>query len=90
MVEMVRDRFLSAIVCCDIDPEREDCFDALDEELKEMPNGTTGGWKALRPDNWRFTTSKEENPFATDNTWEECKPRPCADLSGRWHYVVIT
>jgi hypothetical protein len=90
MVEVIRDRLLNAIVCCDIDPEREDCFDELDRQLAPIYNGTQNGWHALRPDNWRFTDpDAKETPFGSKDPWEACKPGPCADLPGRWHYVVV-
>lgn len=44
MVEIVRDRMLSAIVCCDIDPERTDCYDELDTQLSSIYNSTHNGW----------------------------------------------
>lgn len=76
MVEIVKEHFLSAIVCCDIDPQRPDCYDELDRQLAGVYNGTTGGWKSLRP---------------TDEMWRpESAPLPCGDIPGRWHYVVIT
>lgn len=82
MIEIVRDHFLSAIVCCDINPSREDCFDELDRQLGSIYNGTSGGWKALRPDDETFIEG--------NRLWDDSKPIPCKDLPGRWHYVVIT
>jgi hypothetical protein len=82
MVEVIKERIFSAIVCCDIDPEEEDCFDKLDKQLKSIYNGTTGGWKALRPDREEFSSG--------ERSWDKSKPVPCKDIADRWHYVVIT
>ena len=82
MVEVIRDRIFSAIVCCDIDPTGEDCFDELDRQLASVYNGTTGGWKALRPDREEFASG--------ECSWDKSKPIPCRDIPGRWHYVCIT
>lgn len=76
MVEIVREHILSAVVCCDIDPSHDDCYDELDRQLSGIENGTANGWKALRP---------------TDCGWQpDSAPVPCANVPGRWHYVVIT
>lgn len=76
MVEIIRDRIFSAIVCCDIDPSNNDCYDELDRQLEGIFNGTINGWKALRQ---------------TDSLWNlQCAPLPCEETPGRWHYVVIT
>lgn len=76
MVEIIRDRGLSGIACCDIDPASGDCYDELDRQLAGICNGTSNGWMALRPE---------------DPLWRsDCVPVPCADIPCRWHYVVIT
>lgn len=82
MVEIVQDRIFTAIVCCDINPVDADCYDKLDVELAPIYNGTSMGWKALRPDNWRFLDDPAE--------WELAKPCKCEEQDGRWHYVCIT
>ena len=76
MIELVRDKILSAIVCCDIDPSSDDAFDRVDQEARTIDNGTISSpWKALRPTDTGYT--------------EQSAPGPCADKPNRWHYVVI-
>lgn len=78
-IELVRDRLLSGIVCCDVNPTSENAFDEVDRLCKQLYNGTTGGWRTLR---------KEGNLFGA--TWDEVKPVPCEEHQKRWHYMVIT
>ena len=76
MIEVVRDRMLSAIVCCDIDPESKNAFDRVDRELLTLDNGTESSpWKTVRPDDKDYIPDKSA-------------PGPCQDKPGRWHYVV--
>lgn len=80
MIELVTDRILTAIFCCDVDPESEDAFEKVDEMLKAFPNGTMNGWRCIR----------EEDAVRFGAPWERVKPVPCKDHPGRWHYVALT
>lgn len=79
-IELVRDRMLSGIVCCDVDPTSgEGAFDEVDRLCRKLYNGTTGGWRTVR---------EKDNLFGA--TWDEVKPIPCEEHQNRWHYVVST
>ena len=66
-IELVCDRLLSGIVCCDVDPASEGAFDEVDRLCRRLYNGTTGGWRTVR--------GEEVNLFGA--TWDEVKPVPC-------------
>lgn len=79
MIELVHDRVLSAIVCCDIDPASEGAFDKVDQEAALLNNGTLmSPWKAVR-----------EDGNLRGSSWKNIKPGPCQEKPGFWHYVVI-
>lgn len=79
MMELVHDRLLSAIVCCDIDPASEGAFDQVDLEASQIDNGTKMcPWKCVREDSLLWETP-----------WDDIKPVPCREKPGFWHYVVV-
>ena len=77
-IELVHDRILSAIVCCDVDPEADGAFDEVDKRAKTLYNGTDEHpWHTVR-----------ENHDLHGGDWENIKPIACEDYPGRWHYVM--
>ena len=79
-IELVHDRFLTGIVCCDVNPTDKNAFDEVDRLCKGLYNGTTNGWRTVR----------EEDCIRRGEPWDDTKPIPCEDYPNRWHYVVLT
>ena len=54
MIEMLRQGICTAQICTDINPNDEDAYDRIDEELKQIPSGTENGWRVMRTENRDF------------------------------------
>lgn len=73
-IELVKQSIFSAVVCSDINPERPDALDRIDEEVKTIDSGIDNPWRALRSD---------------DVDWEKMKPVKCSKYDNKWHYMLI-
>lgn len=77
-IELVQDRVLTGVVCCNINPNSKDAFKRVDMAARTIHNGT-------KSSSW--TTIKADDALMGKH-WGMIKPLPCSKNPGFWHYVV--